>query len=51
MTEIDHIDVQDSDFQQEIALDTDNHSNFFRNSATANTYIKKLTKNSKLQII
>ena len=51
MTEIDHIDVQNNDFQHKIALDTDNHSNFFRNSATSNPHIKKLVKNSKLHII
>ena len=51
MSEINQINVQDSDFQHEIALDSENHSNFFRNSATSNPYIKKLVKKSKLHII
>ena len=45
------INVQDSDFQHDIALDSENHNNFFRNSATSNPYIKKLENNSKLHII
>ena len=51
MTEIDPHDVQDSDFQNYFALETDTPTNFFRNSATSNPYIKKLLKNSKLQIL
>ena len=45
------INVQDSDFQHDIALDSENHNNFFRHSATSNPYIKKLENNSKLHII
>ena len=35
MTEIDPHDVQDSDFQNYFALETDTPTNFFRNSATS----------------
>ena len=51
MSEMTQINVQDSDFQHDIALDSENHNNFFRNSATSNPYIKKLENNSKLHII